>query len=82
MRPQVSIIYAEHCAGDAADAHYMADLPDIRIHAIPGSSDPDSVKELLVRGLLAPVLSEFVATGTISAELCARIGSSAIASPE
>ncbi len=68
-RPNVTLIFGEQCAGDAADAHFMADVPGVTLTAIPDSSDPDSVKDLLVRGLLEPVLKSFMADGAVSAEL-------------
>ena len=75
-RPAVSLIYGERCGADAAEARSMADIPGIEATAIPESADPDSVKDLLVRGLLEPVLHDFVCHGRLSPELRARIASS------
>jgi hypothetical protein len=76
-RPKVSLIFGELCAADAAAAHSMAEVPGVTLAGIPDSADTDSVKDLLVRGLLEPLLHEFVANGVISTELHALISTSA-----
>ncbi len=52
-RPKVSLIFGELCAADAAAAHSMAEVPGVTLAGIPDSADTDSVKDLLVRGLLS-----------------------------
>jgi hypothetical protein len=47
----------------------------VNITRIPNSGDP--AKDLLVRGLLEPVLTDFVATARVSLETRALIASSA-----
>jgi hypothetical protein len=72
-RPKVTLFYGEHCGSDAADARALTDIPGIVATAIPGSSDPDSLKDLLVLGLLEEVLETFVAEATLPLELHERI---------
>ncbi len=75
-RPRVTLIFGEECTADAASAHSMAEVPGVTLAGIPGSADADSVKDLLVRGLLEPLLHDFVANGVVSPELQARISAS------
>lgn len=72
-RPRVTLIYGEHCPGDAEDARTMSAVPGVVLQAIPGSSEPDSLRDLLVLGLLDEVLLDFVAGGTVAPEILARI---------
>ncbi len=72
-RPPVTLFFGEHCGLDATAARALTDVPGIVATAIPGSTDPDSLKDLLALGLLETVLQEFVATGTVSPELHARV---------
>lgn len=76
VQPKVTFVYGQDYAPDIADVAFMADLPDVVAVGIPGSSDPDSVKDLLVRDLLAPILHDFVRNGTVSAEVLALISAS------
>lgn len=75
-RPNVTLIFGEDCAGDAYNANAMADIPGVSVTAIPASRDTDSVKDLLVRGLLEPVLHDFVRNGIVSEETHALISTS------
>jgi tetratricopeptide (TPR) repeat protein len=75
-RPQVTLVFGEHSASDAADARSMADIPGVTLTGIPESSDTDSVKDLLVRGLLEPLLNDFVTNGTVSPGLNSLIAAS------
>jgi len=68
-RPNVALIFGEQCAGDVYNANVMADVPGITLAGIPDSSDADSVKDLLVRGLFEPLLQDFVANGVVSQEI-------------
>jgi tetratricopeptide (TPR) repeat protein len=76
VRPKVTLIFGEQCTADAASAHTMAEVPGVTLAGIPGSADADSVKDLLVRGLLEPLLHDFVAKGAVSPELHALISTS------
>ncbi|MGP0070939.1 MAG: tetratricopeptide repeat protein, partial [Bryobacteraceae bacterium] len=73
--PKVDLVFGEHFTVDACGLSSLADVPGITITGIPDSDDP--VKDLLVRGLLEPLLREFVAKGTVSPELHAQISTSA-----
>ena len=75
--PPVLLIHGELCENDAAEARFMSEAPGVTRVPIPGSYEHDSVKDLLVRGLLAPVLHAFVASGTVPDDLRARIAMSA-----
>jgi tetratricopeptide (TPR) repeat protein len=77
-RPNVALIYSEQCEPDASDAKFMAEIPGVRIAGIPESTTHDSMKDLLIRGLLEPVLSEFVATGKVSPALLSRISTTKV----
>jgi tetratricopeptide (TPR) repeat protein len=72
-RPDVALIYGEQCEPDASDAKFMADVRGVTITGIPEATSHDSVKDLLIRGLLEPVLREFVADGSVSAETLKRL---------
>jgi tetratricopeptide (TPR) repeat protein len=76
LRPNVTLIFGEQCAGDAYVANVMADVPGVELAAIPDSSDTDSVKDLLVRDLFEPLLQNFVANGVVSQEIHTQISSS------
>jgi tetratricopeptide (TPR) repeat protein len=65
-RPKVTLIFGEHCARDAADARDLARVTDVCAIPIPGSFEMNTVRELLVLGLLEPVLLDFVATSSVS----------------
>ena len=73
--PPLTLVYGADCA-DSAQARALAGRPGARRMELPGSADPDAVKELLLRGLLEPVLLEFAAGGMISDTLAARIAAS------
>jgi Flp pilus assembly protein TadD len=75
-RPNVALIFGEQCAGDAYNANIMADVPGVAVAGIPDSSDTDSVKDLLVRGLFEPLLQDFVANGVVSQEIRTLISTS------
>jgi tetratricopeptide (TPR) repeat protein len=75
-RPNVTLIFGEQCAGDAYNANVMADVSGVTLAGIPDSSDADSVKDLLVRGLFEPLLQDFVANGVVSQEIHALISTS------
>jgi tetratricopeptide (TPR) repeat protein len=75
-RPNVALIFGARCARDAYVANVMADVPGVTLAAIPDSSDTDSVKDLLVRGLFEPLLQDFVANGVVSQEIHALISTS------
>jgi tetratricopeptide (TPR) repeat protein len=72
-RPRVTLIYGEHCSGDAEEARAMAKVPGVMATPIPGSADPDSLKDLLLLGLLEPVLLDFVANAAIAPSIHAQI---------
>jgi tetratricopeptide (TPR) repeat protein len=76
-RPNVTLFFGEHCSDDAAYVRAMTEVPGAIVTAIPGSSDPDSLKDLLILGLLEPVLRDFVANGTIAPAIHRRIAGSA-----
>jgi tetratricopeptide (TPR) repeat protein len=75
-RPNVTLIFGEDCAGDAYNAKAMADVGGVTLAAIPHSSDTDSVKDLLVRGLFEPLLQDFVASGVVSQKVLTQISTS------
>jgi tetratricopeptide (TPR) repeat protein len=75
-RPNVALIFGEDCAGDAYVASAMADVPGVALASIPESSDTDSVKDLLVRGLFEPLLQDFVANGAVSQKIHTLISTS------
>jgi hypothetical protein len=75
-RPNVALIFGEQCAGDAYNAKVMADVPNVTLAGIPDSSDVDSVKDLLVRGIFEPLLQDFVANGVVSQEINTLISAS------
>jgi tetratricopeptide (TPR) repeat protein len=74
-RPMVDFLYGEHYTVDPSGLESLAGVPGVNITRIPNSGDP--AKDLLVRGLLEPVLTDFVATGRVSLETRALIASSA-----
>lgn len=73
-RPEVNLIFGQHYTVDPADAHAMAGVPGVTVTGVPDSAD--ALKDLLVRGLLEPLLMDFVATGVVSAEMIERISTS------
>ncbi len=73
-RPKVTLIVGEHPTVDDAGVHSMAGVPGVIVTGIPDSVD--AVKYLLVRGLLEPLLRDFVANGVVSPELHALISTS------
>jgi hypothetical protein len=73
-RPKVTLILGEDSTIGAADVNSMAEVPGVTVTGIPDSAD--AVKDLLVRGLLEPLLKDFVANGAVSAELQALISTS------
>ena len=72
-RPDVTLIYGDRCTNDVADTQFMSEVPGVVPVPIHGLSDKGAVRDLLGRRLLEPALREFVATGTISPELRAKI---------
>jgi tetratricopeptide (TPR) repeat protein len=66
VRPQVTFIYGERCASDAAAARALAEVTDVATIAIPGSSELNTLSELLALGVLEPVLGDFVARAAIA----------------
>jgi tetratricopeptide (TPR) repeat protein len=74
-RPDVYLFFGDHYADDPSGLHLMQGLPGVRITPVPDSGDP--MKDLLVRGLLEPMLVEFIAKGAVSRKLRSRIASSA-----
>ena len=77
-RPDVTMIFGEQAEPDASDARWMADVPGVRMAGIPNSPRHDSIKDLLLCGLLEPVLNEFVATGKVSPALLSRISTTKV----
>jgi tetratricopeptide (TPR) repeat protein len=75
-RPNVTLIFGEHCAVRADDAQSIADVPSVTLVGIPDASNTDSVRDLLVRGLLEPLLEDFVANGVVSPQMRAQISTS------
>jgi tetratricopeptide (TPR) repeat protein len=75
-RPNVALIFGARCVGDAYNANVMSDVPGVTLAGIPDSSDTDSVKDLLVRGLFEPLLQDFVANGVVSQEMQTLISTS------
>jgi hypothetical protein len=75
-RPAVALIYGEQCEPDASDAKYMADVPGVKIAGMPDVVTHDAIKDVLIRGLLEPVLREFVSRGEVSPETLERISTS------
>jgi tetratricopeptide (TPR) repeat protein len=73
VRPQVTFIFGENCASDAAAARSLAEVTEVAAIAIPGSSDLNTLSELLALGVLEPVLSDFVAGGAIAPATRAKI---------
>jgi hypothetical protein len=76
-RPDVTLIYGAEREPDASDARFLSDVPGVKIAGLPGASDHGTLRDLLVRGLLEPVLQEFVANGTVLPNLLAKISTSA-----
>jgi hypothetical protein len=74
--PKVTLVFGEDCAEDAYNAHAMADVAGVTLAGIPQSSDTNSVKDLLVRGLFEPLLQDFVAAGVLSQEVRTLISAS------
>ncbi len=66
VRPQVTFIFGENCASDAAAARSLAEVTEVAAIAIPGSSDLNTLSELLALGVLEPVLTDFVAQAAIA----------------
>ena len=67
--PKATLLFGETCEPDASDAMSMAKARDVVLAGIPDHAEHDCIKLLLQRGLLAPMLSDFVATGTIGSEV-------------
>jgi tetratricopeptide (TPR) repeat protein len=75
-RPAVALIFGEQCETDASDARFMADVPGVELAGMPDVANHHAIKDLLIRGLLEPVLREFVARGEVSPETLERIATS------
>ena len=60
-RPKVSFVFGENCVTDVAAARSLAEVTEVTPIAIPGSSDMNTLSELLALGVLEPVLRDFVA---------------------
>ena len=75
-KPDVTLVYGEQSPEDLADTKYLSDIRGIGSVAIPGLQDKSSVRELLLRRLLDPMLREFVDLGTISPHFKTRISTS------
>jgi tetratricopeptide (TPR) repeat protein len=80
-RPKVTLFFGEHCGTDAADAQSLAEVPGVTATAIRGSSDPDSLKDLLVLGELDSVLQEFVTQAAIAPAVHERIAAASVRGP-
>lgn len=80
-RPKVTLFFGEHCGTDAADARSLAEVPGVTATAIRGSSDPDSLKDLLVLGELESVLQEFVTQAAIAPAIHGRIAAASVRGP-
>jgi tetratricopeptide (TPR) repeat protein len=76
-RPQVTFIFGEKCAIDAAAARSLAEITEVATIAIPGSSEVNIFSDLLALGVLQPVLGDFVARGAIEQATRAKITSNA-----
>ena len=76
IHPKVTLIFGAECSDDAAAARSMAHVPGVTVAGIPDSTDTDSVKDLLVRGLLEPLLKDFVVNGHVSADFQTQISTS------
>jgi tetratricopeptide (TPR) repeat protein len=76
-RPQVTFIFGEDCASDVAAARSLAEVAEVAAIAIPGSSDLNTLSELLSLGVLEPVLSDFVAGAAIAPATRAKITANA-----
>jgi hypothetical protein len=73
-RPNVDLFFGEHYGVDSTGTRSMAAVPGVTVTGIPHSAD--TVKDLLVRGLLEPLLIDFVANGAVSPEVRALISNS------
>ena len=77
-RPKVTLVFGEDCAEDSDDAHAMANVGGVTLAGIPESSDTNSVKDLIVRGLFEPLLRDFIAAGALSQKVHKLISASQI----
>jgi hypothetical protein len=77
-RPKVTLFFGELCVADAADVRAMAEVPGVVATAIPGAAGPDSLKDLLVLGVLDQVLQNFVADAALAPALHERIAASRV----
>jgi tetratricopeptide (TPR) repeat protein len=77
QQPNVTLIYSEKYPQDAEDAQSTTAFSDVTLVPIPNAADHNGIGELLMRGLLAPLLSEFVSEGRVSAEMQTKIRTSA-----
>jgi hypothetical protein len=69
----VALVYGEKCTQDAEDARSIAKFSNVTLLPILNSADHNGMGELLMRGLLAPLLSEFVLKGRVSPEMQTKI---------
>jgi tetratricopeptide (TPR) repeat protein len=72
-RPQVTFIFGENCAIDAAAARSLAEITEVAAIAIPGSSEVNIFSDLLALGVLQPVLGDFVGHAAIAQATRAKI---------
>ena len=76
-RPQVTFIFGENCAIDAAAARSLAEITEVAAIPIPGSSEVNIFSDLLALGVLQPVLGDFVARAAIGQATRAKITANA-----
>jgi tetratricopeptide (TPR) repeat protein len=76
-RPQVTFVFGENCAIDAAAARALAEITEVAAIAIPGSSEVNIFSDLLALGVLQPVLGDFVARAAIAQATRAKITANA-----
>lgn len=72
-RPRLNFVYGKGCREDAEDALRMAGVAGVTTASIDGYSGHACLNILLGRGLLSPLLHDFIRDGNISPELRASI---------
>jgi tetratricopeptide (TPR) repeat protein len=78
-RPKVTLIFGEHHIGDAANVRLLAEVTEVAAVPLPISSF-DSVREILVMGLLEQVLHDFVTTAALAPSTLERIAAASVPS--
>jgi hypothetical protein len=78
--PRATLLFGENCETDASDAMLMAKAHNVVLAGIPNYAEHDCIKHLLQRGLLAPMLNNFVASGSIGSEVLEQLRSPTFAS--